>query len=95
MIDSKETALDLAKQLNKKPKEFVKICQDNHDLDIAAKVLIFSRNVSVEQVTETIGGKKFGDVFTAFLKQQDFSSMDLETSLRLFMQTFLMSGVEA
>lgn len=48
MIDSKETVQELAAQLNKKPKDFVKTCQDSYDLDIAAKVLVFSRDVSVE-----------------------------------------------
>ena len=95
MIDGKETVQNLASLLNKKPKDFVKACEEKHDVDIAAKVLVFSRDASVEAVTETIGSKKFGHILSAFLRLQDWTSMDLEASLRSFMHTFLMSGVES
>lgn len=57
--------------------------------------MLFERSILVENVTEIIGAKKYDDIFKEFLRLQDYSSSDLEVSLRLFLQTFRLAGVEA
>jgi hypothetical protein len=65
MIDQKSSQKSLAKQCNIKPKLFLNKCSDLYKFideqtpwDIASKILLFSRSLTVEHVTEIIGGKE-------------------------------------
>ena len=59
--------------------------------------MLFSRQLSVEHVTEIIGGKEERNkqIYDLFLDKQDFSDCDLEKTLRRVMQTFRLAGVES
>lgn len=65
MLDAKSQQKTLARQCNIKPKLFMNKCQELYGMvdeqapwDIASKILLFSREVKVEHVTEILGGKE-------------------------------------
>ena len=68
MIEQKKEIAALAAQCNEKPKAFVEQCKKKYDVKVAAKILLFERSLLVENVTEVIGSKKFGDFLKEFLK---------------------------
>jgi Sec7-like guanine-nucleotide exchange factor len=89
---------------NIKPKLFLNKCEEIYKFidekapwDIASKILLYSREVTVEHVTEIIGGKEARnkEVYQQFLDKQDFSDNDLLLSFRKSMQTFRLAGVES
>ena len=63
MLENKSKAAELSALCDESPKKFVKSCEENYNIDVAAKILLFSRNVKVESVTEAIGNKKFDSLF--------------------------------
>ena len=104
MLENKASQKTLARQCNIKPKLFLNKCQDiykyideNAPWDIASKILLYSRELVVENVTEIVGGKEERNkvIFDYFLEKQDFSDCDLEQCLRRTMQTFRLAGVES
>lgn len=64
---------------------------------VAAKVLLYSRRVQIDSIAETIGGKdaKSGSVLLEYLERIDYRDCNVERSLRRFMQTFRMAGVDS
>ena len=87
-----------------KPKLFLNKCHETYKFideqtpwEIASKILLFSRQLLVEHVTEIIGGKEDRNkvIYDLFLDKQDFSDFDLEKTLRRTMQTFRLAGVES
>mmetsp|Transcript_10037 Transcript_10037/g.15282 ORF Transcript_10037/g.15282 Transcript_10037/m.15282 type:complete len:175 (+) Transcript_10037:1598-2122(+) len=104
MLEQKVQQKSLARACNVKPKLFLNKCEEiykfideNAPWDIAAKILLYSRELIVEHVTEIIGGKedRHKAIFKAFLEMNDFSDNVLELSLRKTMQTFRLGGVES
>ena len=94
----------LARECNRKPKAFLNQCKDlygNIDKstpwDIASKILLYSRLINVEHVTEVIGGKeeRNKEIFDLFLDKQDFGDGNLENCLRRIMMSFRLAGVES
>ena len=80
-----------------KCQDLYKFISQNTPWEIAAKILLYSREIGVEKVTEIVGGKEehHGIIFEAFLQRQDFSDQNLEKCFRKTMQTFRLSGVES
>ena len=64
---------------------------------IAAKVLLNSRRVSLDKIAEIIGGKDDNakQCLEQYLERQDYADCNLEKSLRGFLQTFRMAGVDS
>ena len=67
MLDGKTKIAELSALCDESPKKFIKHCEESYNVDVAAKILLFSRDVKVESVTEAIGNKKFDSLFQAFL----------------------------
>lgn len=76
--------------------------------DVAAKILAYSREVQIAKVIEVIGGKddraKVRDkillcilqrIMEAFLDKMDFSDGSVEHSMRRFLTTFRLAGVDS
>ena len=63
----------------------------------AAKVLLYSRRVKIDCIAEIIGGKdaKSQAVLLEYLERIDYKDCNIERSLRRFMQTFRMAGVDS
>ena len=80
-----------------KCQEIYKFIDEDTPWDIASKILLYSREPSVENVTEIIGGKEARNakIFSKFLEKQDFRDGNLELCIRRFMQTFRLAGVES
>ena len=80
-----------------KCQEIYKFIDEDAPWDVASKILIYSREPSVENVTEIIGGKESRNskIFNKFLEKQDFRDGDLELCIRRFLQTFRLAGVES
>jgi Sec7-like guanine-nucleotide exchange factor len=104
MIEQKNQAKTLARLCNVKPKLFLNKCEEIYRYieesapwEVAAKILLYSREIKVEHVTEIVGGKEDRNIhiYSAFLNRQDFRDKNLELSLRRLMQTFRMAGVES
>ena len=64
---------------------------------LAAKVLLNSRRVSLDKIAEIIGGKddRAKQVLEEYLERQDYAECNLEVSMRGFLQTFRMAGVDS
>jgi Sec7-like guanine-nucleotide exchange factor len=104
ILDTKSQQKTLARQCNIKPKLFLNKCQEIYGLvdkeapwDIASKILLFSRELIVEHVTEILGGKEDRNkaIYAHFLDKQDWRDRSLLNSLRRVMQTFRLAGVES
>ena len=80
-----------------KCQEIYKFIDEDAPWDVASKILLYSREPSVENVTEIIGGKESRNskIFNKFLEKQDFRDGDLELCVRRFLQTFRLAGVES
>ena len=80
-----------------KCQEIYKFIDEDAPWDVASKILLYSREPSVENVTEIIGGKESRNskIFNKFLDKQDFRDGDLELCIRRFLQTFRLAGVES
>ena len=59
--------------------------------------MVNSRRVSLDKIAEIIGGKDDWSkmCLTQYLERQDYADCDIESSLRSFMQTFRMAGVDS
>lgn len=59
--------------------------------------MLYSRNVGIDKIAEVLGGKekKNFDLFQEYLQMQDYRNVDIEESLRSFLGTFRMAGVES
>jgi Sec7-like guanine-nucleotide exchange factor len=64
---------------------------------VASKVLLYSRRVKIDCIAETFGGKDQRSIKTlnAYLNRQDYSALNIQDSLRSFMQTFRMAGIDS
>ena len=80
------------------------MCHENYQFideeapwDIASKILLYSRELIVEHITEILGGKEDRNkkVYAHFLNKQDWRDNSLEKGLRRVMQTFRLAGVES
>jgi Sec7-like guanine-nucleotide exchange factor len=80
-----------------KCEEIYKFIDEIAPWDVASKILLYSRELLVENVIEIIGGKekRNQNIYNQFLEKQDFRDAELEFSLRRFMQTFRLAGVES
>jgi hypothetical protein len=94
MLDTKSQQKTLARQCNIKPKLFLNKCQELYGMvdteapwDIASKILLFSREIIVEHVTEILGGKEDRNkaIYGCYLDKQDFRDNSLEKSFRRVM----------
>lgn len=58
--------------------------------------MLFSRQVEIDKIAEIIGGKdeKAAQIMEAYLERQEYRP-DIEFSLRSFMQTFRMAGIDS
>ena len=63
----------------------------------AAKVLLYSRLVEIDKIAECLGGKEdhHKRCFEEYLERQDYRQNDIELSLRSFMQSFRMAGIDS
>ena len=104
MLDQKAEKKVLARQCNIKPKLFLNKCKEQYGFiddeapwEVASKILLYSREVSVEHVTEIVGGKEDRNklIYASFLDKHDWRDCNLEHSLRRVMQTFRLAGVES
>lgn len=104
MIEQKQQQKQLARSCNVKPKLFLNKCEDLYKFidadapwDIAAKILLYSREMVVEHVTEIVGGREDRNlkIYKSFLEKQCMGGLSLENALRRTMQTFRMAGVES
>jgi Sec7-like guanine-nucleotide exchange factor len=70
---------------------------DEAPWDIASKILLYSRELTVEMITEILGGKEDRNkkIYGHFLDKQDWRDNSLEMGLRRVMQTFRLAGVES
>jgi hypothetical protein len=76
MLDQKSEKKTLARQCNIKPKLFLNKCKEQYGFidedapwEVASKILLYSREVVVEHVTEIVGGKEDRNklIYSAFL----------------------------
>ena len=104
MLVLKNQAHKIAHKANIKPKVFhATVDQAFEHLDevsrtkIEAKILLNSRKVKLDSIAEIIGGKTERAKLTleAYLERQDYIDSNIEHSLRSFLQTFRMAGVES
>ena len=60
-------------------------------------MLLSSRRISLQSITEIIGGKddKAKRCLQEYLDRQDYSEGSLEHTMRAFLQTFRLAGVES
>ena len=88
-----------------KPKAFFSAIEETYDgqltmeqvCKIAAKVLLNSRRVSLDKIAEIIGGKddRAKMCLSQYLERQDYADCNIEKSMRGFLQTFRMAGVDS
>ena len=104
MLDQKSTTKYIIRKANLKPKAFFQAIEERYELaedpmmqKVAAKVLLYSRRVNIDKIAETIGGKdeKSKILLSAYLDRLDYKDCNIEQSLRSFMQTFRMAGVDS
>lgn len=64
---------------------------------MGSKILLYSRAVEIDKIAEYLGGKeeKHKNLFQAYLERQDYRENDIEKSLRSFLQTFRMAGIDS
>jgi Sec7-like guanine-nucleotide exchange factor len=91
----------LTRELNAKCKQFLKALDDQYGgesaPDVAAKLLAYSREVKIANVIEVIGGKdeRAKRFMSAYLDKMDWRDGSIEHSMRRFLQTFRLAGVDA
>ena len=104
MLLLKNQARKISHKANIKPKVFhATVDQVFEHLDeasrtrIEAKILLNSRKVKIDSIAEIIGGKteRAKQTLMSYLERQDYIDSDYEHSLRSFLQTFRMAGVES
>jgi Sec7-like guanine-nucleotide exchange factor len=64
---------------------------------VGAKVLLYSRQIEMDKIAECLGGKDdlSKQVMDQYLEMQDYEACQIEVSLRSFMQTFRMAGIDS
>lgn len=86
---------------NDKPKRFYAKIEEAYPDEVSAKVasklLLYSRRIKIDKIAETFGGKddKSKQTLEAYLQRQDYRTDQLQDSLRGFMQTFRMAGIDS
>lgn len=101
MLERKQIVKSLAKKVNTKEKQFFQLINESFDEEAragtAAKVLMYSRHVEIDKIAECLGGKEdhHKRCFDEYLLRQDYRENDIEKSLRSFMQTFRMAGIDS
>lgn len=104
MLTLKKKTRKMALQANVKPKAFFAAIEDtfegiNQDqiVKLASKVLLNSRRVSLDKIAEIIGGKddRAKLCLDEYLERQDYAECNIEKSMRGFLQTFRMAGVDS
>jgi Sec7-like guanine-nucleotide exchange factor len=65
--------------------------------DVASKILAYSREVQIAKVIEVIGGKdeRAKRLLSSYLNKMDFNDCNLEMSMRRFLTTFRLAGVDS
>ena len=65
--------------------------------DVASKILAYSREVQIAKVIEVIGGKddRAKRLLGSYLDKMDFNDCNLEMSMRRFLTTFRLAGVDS
>ncbi len=60
-------------------------------------MLLYSRQVEIDKIAECLGGKEEHHklCFEEYLERQDYRENDIELSLRSFMQSFRMAGIDS
>eukprot|EP00347_Sterkiella_histriomuscorum_P023819 403333278 len=104
MMEQKSQIKKLAKDANTKFKNFLKKIDDLHayadqltPAEVASKILVYSRDIQIDKVTEIIGGKddKAKLLLNQYLSKMEFAPSEIEQSLRKFLQTFRLAGVDS
>ena len=104
MLVIKNQVRSIAKKANVKPKAFhaqvdqtFEDCNEDTKTKIEAKILLNSRKVELDKIAEIIGGKQDRSklLLLAYLERQDYFDCNIEKSLRGFLQTFRMAGVDS
>ena len=105
MLDQKSNTKYIIRKANVKPKAFFGAVEEKYELIddpqmfklIAAKVLLHSRKVDIDKIAAIIGEKddKSKNLLQAYLDRLDYTDCNIEQSLRSFMQTFRMAGVDS
>lgn len=104
MNETKSQIKHLIAAANDKPKRFyAKVDElfpqidDDIPSKIAAKVLLYSRRVLIDVIAETFGGKddRSKKCLDQYLQRQDYTANHVQDSLRGFMQTFRMAGIDS
>jgi len=64
---------------------------------IAAKILLYSRDIQIDKIAEIIGGKdeRAKIILHTYLESLDYRESNIEESLRKFLQTFRLAGVDS
>jgi len=101
MSVNKSAIKELIAAANDKPKRFYAKIEESYpdeaQAKVASKVLLYSRRLQIDKIAETFGGKddKSKKTLEAYLQRQDFTSVHVQDSLRGFMQTFRMAGIDS
>jgi len=104
MLEQKSVTKQISKLANVKPKLFYAKVEEKFDFvdegvvpKVAAKALLYSRIVEIEKIAEIVGGKDERSIkcLDAYLERCDFTKMNVEHSLRGFLQTFRMANVDS
>lgn len=66
-------------------------------IEVASKVLLYSREVQISKVIEVLGGKddRAKKILESFLDKLDWSDGDIEYCMRRYLQTFRLAGVDS
>ena len=77
--------------------DLYKFIDEEAPWEIASKLLLFSREITVEHVTEILGGKedKHKKIYKHFLEKHNWNDNNLELCMRRVLQTFRLAGVES
>ncbi|CDW90832.1 sec7 domain containing protein [Stylonychia lemnae] len=104
MLEQKSTVKKLVKDANLKFKLFMQkteemyaYADDQVQAEVQSKILLFSREILIEKVAEIIGGKeeKYKKLLSSYLDKMDYKESDIDESLRKFLQTFRLAGVDS
>ena len=103
-MENKSQVMQIIKAANDKPKKFYSTIEENFNMidetippKVASKVLMYSRRVLIDKIAETFGGKDDNSkrCLEQYLLRQDYSLNHVQDSLRSFMQTFRMAGIDS
>ena len=104
MLEQKAQVRKFVKSLNVKFKVFLQKIDDLYSYmdegipaEVASKMLVYSREVHIDKIAEIIGGKdeRAKKLLTSYLGKMDYRECDIDQSLRRFLSTYRLAGVDS